>query len=72
MEEILARLTTIESRLDRLEYCEKQSHEDCERANQRRCDDIDRARQSIHDLESTLHYELSNVRNEISRSSRGW
>jgi hypothetical protein len=80
MEEIIARLTAIEERLLVIERSQQSmddhinyAQENCEAANQRRCDDIDGVRASLRDLESTLHYEISRVRDDLSRSgSRGW
>ena len=73
MEEIIARLEAIERRLDSIEYRNDHVQESCETYNDRRCQEIDGVRSSLRDLENTLHYEVSRVRDDLSRSgSRGW
>ena len=72
MDEIIARLTAIESRLESLYAHISNAQENCETYNQRRFDDLDRLEGKLRDLERSLYYEVGNVRSEIGRSNRGY
>jgi hypothetical protein len=70
--EIIARLDAIGSRLDDLDHHISVAQENCEAANERRCNDLDRIDRELRDGLSEVRYELDRVRSDVSRSSRVW
>lgn len=72
MEEIIARLAAIEARLDSLDRHVEYAQGNCEAANQRRCDELDRLDRRIADGISDVRYEIDRVRDSVSRSGRGY